>query len=251
MSPWLGFWERANRIYVNDRHRAVHYRQVADDILSILPPGSDSIVLDYGCGEALEAPRVAARVERLYLFDAVQTVQEKLRARFLGHDGIVVLDAAALASLAPGTLDRIVVNSVLQYVPRSELPALLAGWHRALKPGGMLILADVIPPDVGAVADVKALLGTALGNGFFFAALIGLFATFSSEYRRLRAKAGLSTYRETEMLTLLREAGFSARRRMPNFGINPARMTFLAEQSADSSLTQGPAERLTPGPPSL
>src|SRR5262245_2678834 len=82
MSGWLTFWEQANRIYVNDRHRAVHYARVADDILSVLPPGPAPVVLDYGSGDALEAPRVAARCRTLYLYDGAQAVRARLRARF-------------------------------------------------------------------------------------------------------------------------------------------------------------------------
>lgn len=228
MSHWLGFWEGANRIYVNERHRAVHYRQIADDVLAVLPSRAAPVVLDYGCGEALEAGRVAERTERLFLFDAAKSVRERAAARFAGSAKIAVLDDAGLAALAPASLDLIVVNSVLQYVPREDLPGLLALWLHLLKPGGVLALADIVPPDLGMLADAGSLLKTAVQFGFLGAALLGLASTFFSDYRRLRVEAGLSTYREAEMLDLLRAAGFDPRRRVPNFGFNAARMTFLA-----------------------
>lgn len=230
MSPWLGFWEGANRIYVNDRHRAVHYRQVADDILSVLPAGQRVTVLDYGCGEALEAARIAERVDRLYLYDAARTTRARLAERFTGNARIAVLDEAGLDGLASASLNLIVVNSVLQYVPHDGLPGLLQRWRGWLRGGGVLVLADIVSPDTGALADVSALLGTAWRHGFLGAALVGLFATFFSDYRRLRARAGLSTYGETEMLAILREAGYAPRRCPRNFGFNQARMTFLAER---------------------
>jgi SAM-dependent methyltransferase len=231
MSRWLGFWESANRIYVNERHRAVHYRQVADDILAVLPSRAAPVVLDYGCGEALEAGRVAERAARLFLFDAAKAVRERTAARFSGVANIAMLDDAGLAALAPGSLDLIVVNSVLQYVRREDLPGLLVLWRRLLKAGGVLALADIVPPDLGMLADAGSLLKTAIRFRFLGAALLGLASTFFSDYRRLRAAAGLSTYAEAEMLDRLRAAGFDPRRRARNFGFNPARMTFLAERT--------------------
>ena len=233
---WLDFWERSNRIYVNDRHLAVHCRQVADDILS-LGPVPDAVLLDYGAGDALEADRVAARIGRLYLFDAAAEVRARLGRRFGDSPRITILDDAALAALPDRSLDWIVVNSVLQYVAPPDLSSLLALWHRKLKPDGRLVLADVIPPGDTMIADTLALLGFARRGGFFFAALAGLVATFFSDYRKLRQKLGLSVYDEATMLARLRDAGFRPERRQPNFGFNQTRMTFVAQPD----LTRAPA----------
>lgn len=224
---WREFWNRTNRIYVNQRHQRAHSRVVADDILS-LRPAPDAVVLDYGCGEALEALRVADRVARLYLYDAAEEVRWRLDKRFGGEPKLKLLDDAGLRGLHAASLDLIVVNSVLQYVPAADFARLLADWRRLVKPGGRLVLADVIPPGDTMVADTLALLRFALREGFFLAAIGGLAATFFSDYRVLRRKLGLSTYAESEMLAKLRDAGFKAARRHPNFGINPARMTFVA-----------------------
>jgi ubiquinone/menaquinone biosynthesis C-methylase UbiE len=228
MNPWRQFWGRAHRIYVNDRHRAVHYRRVAEDILLVLPERGDVTVLDYGCGDAFDAARVAARVQRLYLFDAVPEVVDRVRSRFAGERAVSVLGEAELAMLPPQSVDLIVVNSVVQYLQPVELAAMLDTARRLLRPDGTLVIADVIDPESGAIADVAALLRCAASNGFFLAALGGLIATFFSDYRRLRQSVGLATYREDEFLRLLTAAGFEARRRPTNFGFNPQRMTFLA-----------------------
>lgn len=231
MNLWRQFWEKSHRIYVNERHKQVHYRQVANDILAVLPPDSNLRVLDYGCGDALEAERVAARVGRLYLFDAAAEVRGRLQARF-GATGITVLDDAALAELAPASLDLVVVNSVVQYLDPAEFAALLVMARRLLRPNGILVIADVIPPDAGAVADVVSLLRSALRHGFLGAAVGGLIATFFSDYRRLRRAVGLATYSAPAMQRILTEAGFAAERRPTNFGFNPKRMTFLARRPA-------------------
>src|SRR5215470_14769390 len=63
MGDWIAFWDSEHSIYVNARHRDVHYRTIAQDIRARLPPGA--AVLDYGCGEALHADLVAARADPL------------------------------------------------------------------------------------------------------------------------------------------------------------------------------------------
>ncbi|MCC6471460.1 MAG: class I SAM-dependent methyltransferase [Alphaproteobacteria bacterium] len=228
VKSWRDFWGRSHRIYVNDRHLAVHCRVVADDILS-LDPAPDAAVLDFGCGDALDAGRVAGRVARLYLYDAVPEVRARLRRRFDGQARIAIPDDQALAGPPmQGTIDLIVVNSVLQYVQDDEFRRLLALWRGLLKPGGRLVLADVIPPGDTLVPDTIGLLRFAWHEGFFLAAVAGLAATFFSDYRRLRQKLGLKVYGEEEMLKRLADAGFAAERRRPNFGFNQLRMTFVA-----------------------
>ncbi len=228
MNPWRQFWGKSHRIYVNDRHRQVHYRQVADDMLGVLP-GAGLAVLDYGCGDALDAGRVAAAVGRLYLFDAVGEVRDRVALRFGDSERIVVLGEAELAGLAAGMIDVIVVNSVVQYLDRGELERMLGQARRLLRQDGMLVIADVIPPDAGPIDDIAALLGSAARHGFLAAALGGLFATFFSDYRRLRRSVGLATYSEAEFLRILADAGLSAQRRPRNFGFNAKRMTFIAQ----------------------
>jgi SAM-dependent methyltransferase len=235
VNSWRDFWGRSHRIYVNDRHLAVHCRIVADDILS-LGPAPDAAVLDFGCGDALEAGRVAARVGRLFLYDAVAEVRARLRSRFADDRCITVPNDDALAAESlRGAIDLIVVNSVLQYVADDEFQRLLPLWRGLLKPGGRLVLADVIPPGDTLVPDTIALLGFAWREGFFPAALLGLAATFFSDYRKLRRKLGLRCYAEAEMLAFLAGAGFHAARRRPNFGFNQTRMTFIARPATDKA----------------
>ncbi len=100
---------------------------------------------------------------------------------------------------------------------------------RLLRPGGLFILGDVIPPDVSAATDAMALLRFAAANGFFIAALAGLARTVVlTDYWRLRSDLGLARYDEAAMLARLDAAGFSAERAPINIGHNQARMTFLA-----------------------
>ena len=227
ISSWRDFWDRPHRIYVNDRHRRVHYARVAADILDELPraPGE---VLDYGCGEALQAADVAARCKRLLLCEAAPSLRNALQARYAGNPSIEVIAPEAIAALPDRSLDLVVANSVLQYLTREETAALVRTLRGKLAPDGRLILADVVPPGGGLVADVSSLLGTAARNGFLFAAIGGLALTLVSDYRRLRQAIGLTTYEEADIVALLGQEGYRAERRPRNFGFNRRRMTVIA-----------------------
>jgi SAM-dependent methyltransferase len=225
---WRDYWNTETSIYVSARHKAVHDARVAADIARLLPKGS-GVVLDHGCGEASAAGDIARRVERLLLCDGAPNVRARLQERYRGRPGFSVLAPEDIArEVADGSLDAVVANSLLQYLSREELGGLVDLWHRKLKPGGTLIIGDVIPPDLGALADARALLGFAVQGGFLFAALAGLVRTAFSDYRKLRAEVGLTTFSEAEFLALLDGAGFEPRRHRPNIGHNQARMTFIA-----------------------
>jgi SAM-dependent methyltransferase len=224
---WRDFWNQDTPIYVSERHKVLHYWLIANDIARLVT-SSDAVVLDYGCGEALSANRVASRCARLYLVDAAPLVRDRLRERFENDQRIAVLAPERMDSIPDGSVDLIVVNSLVQYLSLDELRGLLALWRSKLKTEGRLVLADVVPPDVSPLKDAGALLSFAWKGGFLRDALIGLVRTALSDYRKVRNELGLSQYAESEMLELLRDTGFSAERRRPNIGHNQARMTFLA-----------------------
>jgi len=227
MADWRSFWDSEHSIYVNARHKDVHYREIAEQIAAFVP-GPNARVLDFGCGDAIHADKVAAVAAQVLLCDAAPSVRAAMAQRFAGNSKIKVIAPEEVDALPSASFDLIVANSVAQYLSREEVDRLLAVWRRLLAPGGALIIADVIPPDVGAASDVAALLRYAQANGFLIAALGGLARTAVSPYRKLRAKLGISQYTQAEFMAKLNAAGFSAERLARNMEHNPARMTFRA-----------------------
>jgi SAM-dependent methyltransferase len=224
---WLAFWDKPHAIYVNARHKDVHYRLIAAEIAALVP-SRQARVLDYGCGEALHADLVAAACAELLLCDGAPSVRAGLAARCAGAGNIHVLAPDAVELLPQHSLDFIVLHSVAQYLTTAELPALFAGFRRLIAPGGVLLVSDIIPPQLSAAADVEALLRFAAPNGFLLAALGGLARTLFSDYRRLRARYGLTHYDEAAMLQTLAAAGFTGERAAKNIGHNQARLAFVA-----------------------
>lgn len=226
---WLEFWSREQRLYVNDRHREVHFRNTATQIIALLA-GGRARVLDYGPGDAVHADRIAAAAAHLTLCEAAGRIRRRLASRFAGHDKVTVTGAAGLAEVAAESVDLMVVNSVVQYLSRAELEALLAEARRILVPAGRLLIGDVIPRRASALSEVVAMLRFAAREGFLPDAVRALAATAFSPYSRIRTRLGLSRYDQAEMVGLLGSAGFAARRYHPNLSHNPARLTFLASR---------------------
>ncbi len=229
MGDWVAFFDSDHSIYVNAWHRDVHYRTIADDIARYVP-SSAATVIDYGCGEALHADRIAARARRLVLMEAAPNMRAKLAARFSGDARIEIRSPDELSAFPDRSIDLVVMNSVTQYLTTAQLDALLATFRHVLRPDGLLLLGDVIPPDVSAATDTMALLRFAAGHGFLLAALGGLTRTVLSDYRRLRSRLGLARYTEAAMRTRLAAAGFASERALENIGHNQSRMTLLARK---------------------
>jgi len=229
MSDWISFYDfKHSVIYVNARHRDVHYRTIAQDIRAYVPSPAAQ-VLDYGCGEASSADLVAAACGHLTLVEAAPNVRASLTARYAGNSRISVLTPDEAAARPAGSFDLIVMHSVAQYLSQAELDRQLAIFRVLLKPDGQLIVGDVVPPKLAAPAAALTLLRVGAANGFFWAAVGGLIRIFLSDYFRLKKTHGLSHYTQAAMLERLTCAGFAAKRAARNIGHNQWRMTFLAQ----------------------
>ena len=229
MSDWISFYDfKHSVIYVNARHRDVHYRTIATDIRAYVPSPA-AAVLDYGCGEATSADFLAAACGHLTMVEAAPNVRAALKARHAGNAKISVLTPDEAAALQAGSFDLIVMHSVAQYLKPAELDRLLGVFHRLVKPDGLVIIGDIVPPKLAAPAAAFALLRFAIANGFFWAAVGGLMRIFVSDYLRLKKTVGMSHYDAAAMLEKLKAAGYSAERAPRNIGHNQWRMTFLAK----------------------
>jgi ubiquinone/menaquinone biosynthesis C-methylase UbiE len=230
MDDWIDYYDSTHTIYASKRHRGLHFEIIARDIIGYIS-SPDAVVLDYACGEALSAARVAEACGKLYLAEPAPGVRGRLIARFAPNTRIRVRSLDDLRKMAEKSVDLAVMNSVAQYMTPAEFDSALAVVRRLLKPGGRLVLGDILRPEVGIIRDVMALLRFALAHGFLKDALIGLISTALSDYRQLRSRVGLQRYSENEIIEKLAAAGFTASRAHFNIGHNSWRMTFVARSA--------------------
>ncbi len=107
-------------------------------------------VLDAGCGrgellDVLAAADIAA--------SGVDLEPELVAyCHGKGHQDVVQGDAVAhLEGLPPGSLGAVVSMQVVEHLPEADLRQMLAAAHRALRPGGRLILETVNPHSARAL----------------------------------------------------------------------------------------------------
>jgi ArsR family transcriptional regulator len=129
-----------------DRLRADLFGRRAD-LLGLLGLVDEAwTVGDLGCGTGQMAASLAPFVARVIAVDGSPAMLEAARARLAGTPNVEVREGE-LESLPiePGTLDAAVAFLVLHYV--AEPADALAQAARALKPGGRLLVVDMMPHD--------------------------------------------------------------------------------------------------------
>ena len=89
MDEWIDYYDSTHTIYVSKLHRDRHFAVIARDIVGYIS-SPDAVVLDYACGEALSAVRVADACGLLYLAEPAPGVRGRLIARFAPNTRIRV-----------------------------------------------------------------------------------------------------------------------------------------------------------------
>ena len=89
MDEWIDYYDSTHTIYASKLHRDVHFEVIANDIIGYIP-SPDAVVLDYACGEALSAARVASACGKLILAEPAPGVRGRLIARFAPNTKIRV-----------------------------------------------------------------------------------------------------------------------------------------------------------------
>src|SRR5215475_3181767 len=193
MEDWIDYYDSTHTIYASKRHRDLHFAVIARDIIGYVS-SKDAVVLDYSCGEALSAAKVADACGMLILAEPAPGVRGRLIARFAPITKIRVRSLDDLKLMPERSVDLAVMNSVAQYMTPAELDSAFAVIQRLLKPSGRLVVGDILRPEVGMPTDVYALLRFAAKHGFLKDAVLGLLATLLSDYRQLRTRLGLQRY---------------------------------------------------------
>ena len=230
---WLEHWDRGRLPYFGARHVRAHYAELARTLRPHLPPAG--VVVDFGPGESWHATTVAAACRRLVLCEAAPGVRTALATRFRDVDRVDVLSPAQLDTLDAGSVDLLVAHSVLQYLTVDETHLLLARAARLLRPGGVLLLGDLVDPRTTPLADVWQLVRFAARGGFLPAVLASMATLPVSTYARTRHRHGLAAHDRTTLAAQVARHGLDVDRLERNLGNNAARWTLRGVRRADGA----------------
>src|SRR3984893_11493717 len=120
MDDWIDYYDSTHTIYASRLHRDLHFQLIARDIIGYIA-ATAAVVLDYACGEALSAARVADACGKLILAEPAPGVRGRLIARFAPNTKIRVRSLDDLRKMAETSVDLVVMNSVAQYMTPAEL----------------------------------------------------------------------------------------------------------------------------------
>ena len=130
MDDWIDYYDSTHTIYASKLHRDLHFQIIARDIIGYIS-SPDAVVLDYACGEALSAARVAEACGKLYLAEPAPGVRGRLIARFAPNTKIRVRALDELKSMTAKSIDLVVMNSVAQYMTPAMVEQARARGERA------------------------------------------------------------------------------------------------------------------------
>src|SRR6266567_4751984 len=124
MDEWIDYYDSTHTIYASRLHRDLHFQVIARDIIGYIS-SPDAVVLDYACGEALSAAKVADACAKLYLAEPAPGVRGRLISRFAPNTKIRVRSLDDLRKM-DDAVDLVVMNSVAQYMTPEELDTAFA-----------------------------------------------------------------------------------------------------------------------------
>lgn len=194
-----------------DRQRVfrAQARDHVERLRRLLPIAAGARVLDFGCGLGFAAEELAPHMGAVALWDGSANVRRRARERvaWLPNAELADFSRPDLAEATPA-YDLITVHSVLQYMSDAEIVLWLERWRRLLRPGGRLVLSDLIQPGTGSMRELADYLRFSLRAGFFFSALIGGVRE-AAQYSNARRSRALTFVDEHKLTTWATQAGWN------------------------------------------
>jgi trans-aconitate methyltransferase len=158
---------------------------LASAVVDLLNPQPGERILDAGCGDGALTQQLAASGASLLGVDSSPTMLAAARAR-----GLEVDEANLTALSYDAEFDAVFSNAALHWIPLAAQPALLAGIHCALRPGGRFV-AEM--GGLGNIAAIRTALSAVLAPlGLDSEALAASFYPSPLHYRTLLEAAGFT-----------------------------------------------------------
>lgn len=140
-------WDRRVDKWHSHVTSAPAFQQLLDRLVELAAPKPADACADLGAGTGFVATALAPRVASVLAVDISASMAESLADRAaragLGNVSVKVSDLRQL-QLPPAGLDLVVSSYALHHLPDADKRALVADVARWLRPGGRLVIADMM-----------------------------------------------------------------------------------------------------------
>ena len=235
MDDWIDYYDSTHTIYASKRHRDVHFETIAADIIGYIP-SRDAVVLDYACGEALSAPKVAEACGKLILAEpapGVRTIR------------LVPAAGTRLAPYAPGSHVEVECGDVRNAYsligdPRDTASYAISVLRCEDGSGGSRYLHDAVSRgDVLRVSAPKSAFAPPASARRHLLVAAGIGITPFLSYARSFARTGADW-----ALHYVHRADQESGRHLPELAVNPPSENKLAERRHHEHGERGIADQL-------
>ncbi len=163
-TAWNDYWQNLppGQLYFPEEGREAVRR-----LLAAMPLSAESVVLDYGCGYGYAAAALAPHVGQMWVWDHAPAMLEFTQQALAALPNLRVWQLDDLET----TFDLIWLNSVVQYMTEESLHETIGQLVTHLKPGGRIVLSDLIPPAHSFNKDLRSLLWFSLRKGYLVQAI--------------------------------------------------------------------------------
>lgn len=147
---------------VEDLAATAGFQQLQREIIALAGLGPDDTVLDLGAGGGLLTIAAAPTVRQVTALDISPAIcrhlQDKLTAAGIGNVDVIASDATSLP-LADRSLDVVISNYCLHHLTDPDKQRALQEVLRVLRPGGRVVIGDMMFRVGVASARDRALIG--------------------------------------------------------------------------------------------
>lgn len=216
LNEWSGFWKTEGEAFSSIMKINTNY--FALQLTRRLDVRTTDEILDYGCGPGLLADVLIPDGFHVQGVDINDFFVAECKRKYPDHNFLTIstelpaTDQTLFKAFGEKKFDRIILLSILQYFKdHDEIELLLKMLQKYIKPGGMIILADVIDERTSSIKDLISLAYRSVITG----KIVSLFRFVSyllfSNYRKISRSRPLLALPSETVQTIASRSSFSVR----------------------------------------
>lgn len=227
---WTAFWKNQKQAFNNVMEVSTAYFATQFDQRFAPTPGQR--VLDYGCGPGYLVDYLVTKKLEITGADINPDYLAEVRTRhhtvkLVTLDGTAETSARVLPPVASSGFDYIVILSIVQYFNAvGDISSLVAILRPMLKPGGRLVIADVLDANTSGLRDAWAAFAACIARGRALSFVRFISYLLWSDYRAV-SKAQKLLLVSTDDMQQIATSNNMTCEAVPGMTVHPTRANYI------------------------